>query len=104
MENGSASPVFRATGQSDKALLEVDLRFDVSKIAGTYHGGCLASLLFTGEGSYEVSCLDSGNRNDLAVEVQLEAGEELIGIFGTRSHRNQIRGFGFLVWRPPKKH
>ena len=42
LENGCASPVFRAARQSVKDLTQVDVGFKVRKITGTHHGNCIS--------------------------------------------------------------
>ena len=42
LENGSASPVFRAKDQSEKALKQFNIGFNVKKIAGTIYNSCVS--------------------------------------------------------------
>ena len=41
LENGCASPVFRAASQSEKTLTQVDLGFKVKKFAATNNSDCI---------------------------------------------------------------
>lgn len=105
MSNGKSSPLFLTKVQTDKNFDKVDVDFSkVRRVRGTSNSYWISQLQFQTEEGAEVALVKSYEQEWAGVQ-QLDEGEEIIGIYGTRfghTQDNYMGTVGFIVWKAPK--
>lgn len=105
LTNGGESPVFLAKAnnpQNADNMKEAVITPAIRKIKGTNPGSWFFEATFLSEDGKEVSSIKTNNSG--TKEFVLAAGEEIIGVYGTKDvHGNSyFHSLGFIVWVPPK--
>lgn len=86
LKNGVSSPVIRARCQDERPLKRLDINFNIRSANGTRNVDCISKIYLYGNGNSVVAKLETsfGSTNMSNREIVLEAGEEVVGIYGTR--------------------
>ena len=99
--NDFKSPLFLAGGITADNLKQ--LRFDEKKSIKTIHGDAsdklIRKLFLKDKDKNDITKIEASNDN-AGQEIQLEEGEEIIGIYGNKNNDNCFYNLGFIVWTP----
>jgi len=99
--NQIKSPLYLAKNEKDKGLklANVDLSEPTKSIYGDHEESAIKKIIFQSEEESDLLCLVASDDNT-GQTIQLEDGEEIIGLYGNKDSRKWFINLGFIVWKP----
>ena len=99
--NGRRSPVFATKGTVIGEMTRVTIPEDqtIKRIKGDNKFRSIKKLIFEDGSGKEIARIFASDNNP-GQEMELEEGEEIVGIYGNKNADQAMKNMGFIVWKP----
>ena len=101
LSNGMSSPLFLSpdVDSSNVQKLRIENPEAIRKIQGTYQLAAIRQMFFKDIRGKTLASIET-EEYQLGDEIELQEGEQIVGVYGSHYAKGFINHLGFIVWRP----